>query len=55
VPIVKAMQEQQEMITELKATEEEQQATIDAQQTTIGQQKSDYLLLLKRIEALEKD
>ena len=55
VPLVKAMQEQQEMITELKATEEEQQATIDAQQTTIGQQKSDYLLLLKRIEALEKD
>ena len=55
VPLVKAMQEQQEMITELKATEEEQQATIDAQQTTIGQQKSDYLLLLKRIEALEKE
>ena len=55
VPLVKAMQEQQEMITELKATEEEQQATIDAQQTTIGQQKSDYMLLLKRIEALEKE
>ena len=41
MPIVKAMQEQQEMITELKATEEEQQATIE--------------LLLKRIEALEKE
>ena len=41
VPLVKAMQEQQEMITELKATEEEQQATIE--------------LLLKRIDALEKE
>ena len=48
VPLVKAMQEQQEMIggqqatiTELKATAEEQQATIE--------------LLLKRIEALEKE
>jgi hypothetical protein len=34
VPLVKAMQEQQEMIE---------------------QQKSDYMLLLKRIEALEKE
>ncbi|MFT6177382.1 MAG: hypothetical protein ACJAUF_001298, partial [Bacteroidia bacterium] len=47
VPLVKAMQEQQAIITELKATAEEQQAKVD-------QQKSDYLLLLKRIEALEK-
>ena len=41
VPLVKAMQEQQEMI--------------DGQQATIEQQKSDYMLLLKRIEALEKE
>ena len=54
VPLVKATQEQQAIITELKATAEEQQATINGQQAKIDQQKSDYLLLLKRIEALEK-
>ena len=48
VPLVKAMQEQQEMI-------DGQQEVIDGQQATIEQQKSDYLLLLKRIEALEKE
>jgi hypothetical protein len=31
VPLVKAMQEQQEMITQLKVTEEEQQEVIDGQ------------------------
>ena len=54
VPLVKAMQEQQAIITELKATAEGQQATINGQQAKIDQQKSDYLLMLKRIEALEK-
>ena len=48
VPLVKAMQEQQEMITELKATEEVQQATIE-------QQRKDYLLLLERVEELERE
>ena len=41
VPLVKAVQEQQEMI--------------DKQRATIEQQRNDYLLLLKRIEALEKE
>ena len=61
VPLVKAMQEQQAMIegqeatiTELKATAQSQQTKIDGQQTKIDQQKNDYLLLLRRIEALEK-
>jgi len=40
VPLVKAMQEQQ--------------AIIEGQEAKIDQQKNDYLLLLKRIEALEK-
>jgi hypothetical protein len=60
VPLVKAMQEQQEMIegqeatiTELKATAQNQQAMIERQEAKIEQQKNDYLLLLRRIEALE--
>ena len=62
VPLVKAMQEQQEMIDGQKGmidgqqeVMQEQQEMIDGQQATIEQQKSDYLLLLKRIEALEKE
>ena len=52
VPLVKAMQEQQEMITELKATEEEQQATIEQQKNDFQKQLQ---LLLERIETLEKE
>ena len=48
VPLVKAMQEQQEII-------EGQQEMIDGQQAIIEQQKNDFLLLLERIEALEKE
>ena len=48
VPLVKAIQEQQETI-------EGQQEMIDGQQAIIEQQKKDYLLLLERIEALEKE
>ena len=52
VPLVKAMQEQQEMI-------DGQQEVIDGQQSTIEQQKNDFQkqlqLLLERIEALEKE
>ena len=62
VPLVKAMQEQQEMIDGQKGmidgqqeVMQEQQEMIDGQQATIEQQKSDYLLSLKRIEALEKE
>jgi hypothetical protein len=68
VPLVKAIQEQQEMIEGQEATAEEQQAIIQGQEATItelkataegqeakiDQQKIEYLLLLKRIEALEK-
>jgi hypothetical protein len=81
VPLVKAMQEQQAIITQLKETAQSQQAKIEGQETKIDgqetkidgqqatitelkataesqqakidQQKNDYLLLLKRIEALE--
>tara|TARA_B110000240_G_scaffold145958_1_gene161295 strand:+ start:186 stop:356 length:171 start_codon:yes stop_codon:yes gene_type:complete len=56
------MQEQQEMIDEQKRTIDGQQgmitelnATENGQQATIEQQKNDYLLLLKRVEALEKE
>jgi hypothetical protein len=52
VPLVKAMQEQQEMITELKANEEEQQATIEQQKNDFQKQLQ---LLLERIETLEKE
>jgi hypothetical protein len=38
VPLVKAMQEQQEMITQLKVTEEEQQEVIQEQQELIDGQ-----------------
>ncbi|MFB1004269.1 MAG: hypothetical protein QMC70_09065, partial [Bacteroidia bacterium] len=48
VPLVKAIQEQQETI-------EGQQEMIDGQQAIIEQQKNDFLLLLERIEALEKE
>jgi hypothetical protein len=52
VPLVKAMQEQQEMI-------DGQQEVIDGQQATIEQQKNDFQkqlqLLLERIEALERE
>ena len=41
VPLVKAVQEQQEMI--------------DKQTATIEQQRNDYLLLLERVEALERE
>jgi len=55
VPLVKAMQEQQEMIGGQQATITELKETTEEQQATIEQQKNDYMLLLKRIEALEKE
>jgi len=55
VPLVKAMQEQQEMIGGQEATITELKAMAEEQQATIEQQKNDYMLLLKRIEALEKE
>ena len=54
VPLVKAMQEQQEIIEGQETKINGQQATITELKTTIDQQKNDYLLLLRRIEALEK-
>jgi len=66
VPLVKAMQEQQEMIDGQKGmidgqqeVMQEQQEMIDGQQATIEKQKNDFQkqlqLLLERIEALEKE
>ena len=59
VPLVKAMQEQQEMIDGQQEVMQEQQEMIDGQQATIEQQKNDFQkqlqLLLERIETLEKE